>query len=110
MDRILSPAQVHSVFLLRLNGDSLRSIAEQMAISRQYAMKILSREAYADVKIPEGLIHVAANHVPLKKAQAERRDKEARRLFSQGYTQIEISKKLECGTATICRALKGYKK
>jgi DNA invertase Pin-like site-specific DNA recombinase len=72
-------------------------------------MNILNRKAYADVDIPAGLVDVAANHVPLKKAQAERRTREIRRFYEQGFSQVEIAKKVGCGTATVCRALKGYK-
>jgi len=110
MDRILTGAQVQEVFLQRLEGGSLRDIADRFGISRQHAMKILNREAYADVKVPAGLIDVAANHVPLKKAQAERRDREIVRLFNAGFFQYEIAKKMACGTATVCRALKEVKK
>ena len=109
MSKILDNGQVMDIFRRRMNGDSLRAIADDVGCSRQYVLNILNREAYADVPIPDRLINIAANHVPLKRAKAVKRTEQIILLYNKGYAQVEIAQKLGCGTATVCRTLKKVK-
>jgi len=103
--KILDNKQVLGIFHLRMEGVTLRDIAEQSGISRQYAMNILNRSAYKDVAIPERLINIAANHMPLKRAKALLRTQRINELHNKGFAQVEIARKLQIGTATVCRTL-----
>ena len=107
MTSILTDLQVLDIFHHRMEGASLRAIAEQSGISRQYAMKVLNREARKSVEIPQHLINIAANHQPLKQAKTMKRNLKIHALIKEGYTQLEISQKLKCGTATVCRVVNG---
>ena len=109
MGKILDSGQVKEIFVMRMQGDSLRAISEKMGCSRQYALNVLNREAYSDVPIPDRLINIAANHVPLKQAKAVKRTEQIVSLYNKGFAQVEIAAKLDCGTATVCRTLKPYK-
>ena len=103
MDRILTTEQVVSVFVRRMDGASLRTIADEMEISRQYALNILDRTAYKDVQVPDYLVNIALDHMPLKRAKTSKRNRKILQLYEEGYAQVEIARMLDCGTATVCR-------
>jgi len=109
MSKILDNGQVMTMFVMRMEGVSLRAIADEVDCSRQYALNVLNRQAYSDVPIPDRLINIAANHVPLKRAKAVKRTEQIIALYNKGYAQVEIAQKLGCGTATVCRTLKPHK-
>jgi Mor family transcriptional regulator len=110
MDKILDKGQVADIFVRRMNGQSLREIAAAHEISRQYTMKILNREAYKDVQIPARLVNIASNHVALRAAKREKRNHTILTMYENGHSQVEIAKRLKCGTATVCRVVNGKKK
>ena len=109
MSKILDSGKVKDIFRRRMNGDSLRAIADEFGCSRQYVLNVLNREAYKDVPIPDRLINIAANHVPLKRAKSVKRTEQIISLYNKGFAQVEIAGKLGCGTATVCRTLKKVK-
>lgn len=107
--KILDAVQVREIFLKRMDGASLRDIAREFGISRQYVLNILNRSAYGEVEVPESLVSVVSYHVPLRKAKTEKRNRKIVQLYKDGFTQAEIARKLGCGTATVCRTLQAEK-
>lgn len=106
MKKILDKLQVLDIFFQRMEGDSLRDIAANSGISRQYVLNILNRVSYKEVVIPKRIVNIVKNYVPLNRAKSMQKKSLIRQLYKEGFTQIEIANQLKVGTATVCRTLK----
>lgn len=101
--RTLSNSDINYAFILRSDGLSLAEIAGALSVSRQYVMMILSRRAYADVKVPAKILDKAAQHVRTKAIKRAIRDGAILANYHMGCTQKEIAAGFNVSVGTVGR-------
>ena len=104
----LSNKQVWDIFHRRGAGFSLAEIGTEFGISRQFALKILQREAYKHVRIEDSTLRLANSLVPEIGGIRKNRNQTIINLHCDGRTGVEISRISECAQSTVCRVIKKY--